>query len=70
VNQLERCPTPRRVTKRSAQTTKPKEPAIEVQWGENLGFLEGTQGESARGAAQNQGESSRGVPNQQNPKSQ
>jgi hypothetical protein len=43
-------PKPRRVTKRSAQPTKPKEPATEVRWGENLGFLEGTQGESARGA--------------------
>ena len=42
--------TPRRVAKRSAQPTKPKEPATEVWWRENLGFPEGTQGESARGA--------------------
>jgi hypothetical protein len=43
-------PTPRRVAKRSAQPTKPNEPATEVRWGKNLGFPEGTQGESARGA--------------------
>jgi hypothetical protein len=43
-------PKLRRVAKRSAQPTKPKEPATEVRWGENLGFPEGTQGESARGA--------------------
>jgi hypothetical protein len=38
------------VAKRSAEPTKPKEPETEVRWGENLGFPEGTQGESARGA--------------------
>ena len=43
-------PKPRRVAKRSAQPTKPKEPAKEVRWGKNLGFPEGTQGESAKRA--------------------
>jgi hypothetical protein len=43
-------PKRRSVAKRSAEPTKPKEPATEVRWGENLGFPEGTQGESARGA--------------------
>jgi hypothetical protein len=43
-------PKPRRVAKRSAQPTNPKEPATDVRWGENLGVPEGTQGESARGA--------------------
>jgi hypothetical protein len=43
-------PKHKRVAKRSAQPTKPKEPATEVPWGENLGFPEGPRGESARGA--------------------
>jgi len=43
-------PKPRRVAKRSAHPTNPKEPATDVRWGENLGVPEGTQGESARGA--------------------
>jgi hypothetical protein len=42
-------PKPRRVAKRSAQPTNPKEPATDVRWGENLGVPEGTQGESAIG---------------------
>jgi hypothetical protein len=43
-------PKPRRVGKRSTQPTKPKEPATEVRWGKNLGFLEATQGEFSKGA--------------------
>jgi hypothetical protein len=42
--------TRRRVAKRSAQPEKPKVPATEVRWGENLGFPEGPQGDSAIGA--------------------
>jgi hypothetical protein len=50
VSQRNGHPKLRQVGKRSAQPTKPKEQATEVRWGENLGFLEGTQGESTRGA--------------------
>jgi hypothetical protein len=55
-------PKPRRVAKRSAEPTKPKEPATDVRWGENLGLPEGTQGESARGAPKTEASRQEGRP--------
>jgi hypothetical protein len=83
----EERPKPKRVVKRSAPkteasgqeerpTNKTERTATVSRWGKNLGFPDGTQGESARGApkteakrsAQNRSEWSRGAPNQQNRK--